>query len=192
MASLPRPYAVIRRVVGIPGQVLSVAGEVIEGDAEQEESDDEEEEDTEDVTPGRSRKRGRVNPVEEEEGPEPPLFEPNPDILPTTPKTRHPPSSSSPIYPPSTARDFSSELDFSSPAREIDEDEDEERSEGMKQGLRKKPAVRKRKRVKLDGERERTRHYEVVGVVRKKVVFALRWVRSSYGIRQQFCCYIPH
>lgn len=104
------------------------------------------------------------------------------------------PSSSSAFYPSSAVKDYSSELDFSSPPPEAESDEDvnagganpprrnqgdeadeEDRVDwGDGAEVAKRPvAVRKRRR-KAEKEKRRTRRYEVVGVVRKKVVFALR------------------
>jgi len=165
-------------VIGTPGQPL--AGEAVEGDAEEEESATEEAEDeVHQMTPAKKR---RVNEEkDEEEEVEPPLFAPDPDIFLTTPRhrTRHPQSSSSPMYPPSLIRDYSSDLDMSSPGREWDNDGfekrfDEEEVDDEDEVRKPVKVVKKRKREKQEGDRERTRHYEVVGVVRKKVVFALR------------------
>lgn len=181
IASLVRPYAVIRRVVGVPGQELG--GEAVEGDAEEEESGEEDEDEREDNTPAKNRARNKDDEDEEDESP---LFAPTPALLPIRPNHRRSPNSSSPIYPPSAVRDYSSELDMASPARERDNDDvgfkrswddedDDEDDEGERKKLKVEGLVR-RKKVKKEGERERTRHYEVIGLVRKKVVFALRWV----------------
>lgn len=163
ITSLPKPFAVIRRVVGTSRTTLG--GDAIEGDAE------EEEEESSGEGEERTAKKRKVDDDSDEE---PPLFAPNPDDLPLTPRGRQPPSSSSPIYPPSAMRDYSSELDMSSPARDIDDSEDDGAEDEEKVAVEAKRKAAKRKRERKEGERERTRHYEVVGVVRKKVVFALR------------------
>lgn len=115
---------------------------------------------------GKGKEKGKVD-EDEEEGP---LF---PDILQTPPKKSIDPSSSpSTIYPSSAIKDYSSELDFSSPPmsesskRDLESSEDDDEEEEEKE--------RKRKKAKRSGKKERTRRYEVVGIVRKKVVFALR------------------
>ena len=179
IASLPKPYAVIRRVIGSPGQILS--GKAVEGDADEEESQlgDEDEYD-EEVCP-QGTKGFRDNHEEEvDEEDERPLFPSN--VIPTTPISRHQPCSSSPIYLPSARRDYSSELDRSSPVRGCDTDvfgskrsrDDDDDDEGEGRLVKKKRLGRRLNGERKDEERERTRHYEVVGVVRKKVVFALR------------------
>lgn len=143
----------------------------IEGDAEEEESEAEAEVDEDVPLSKRIRskfsKRKAEHEDENEDEDEPPLFEPDPNIFPSTPGKRHAPHSSSPILPPSSMKDYSSELGFSSPVR----DEDEEAEDEEERGERGEVVKKRRKR---DGEKERTRHYEVVAVVRKKVVFALR------------------
>lgn len=81
--------------------------------------------------------------------------------------------SSSPVGPPSLARDYSSDL--SSPVRPGAGDEQDT---PVRAGKRKRPE-RELARTKRGNRREkvpRTREYEVVGLIRKKVVFALRWV----------------
>jgi hypothetical protein len=172
ITNLAKPYAVIRRAVALVTATGEggVDGEV-EGDAE------EEEEIEEDVrTPAKVKGKGKGKAEEEEEEEEePPLF---PEFQ--TPKRRdemNPSSSPSTVYPSSVGRGrgygYSSELDFSSPpipdssptangGEEESEDEEEEE--------------RRRKRAKKNNsnKKERTRRYEVVGIVRKKVVFALR------------------
>ncbi|WWC63499.1 uncharacterized protein I303_106102 [Kwoniella dejecticola CBS 10117] len=103
---------------------------------------------------------------------------------------------------PLTPMDYSSELDMSSPARSVDdfdktedEDEDEEEEEDGKRpskrskngnkirpmGMSRKERRQKEKKLRLragekekEKERDRVRSYAVVGIVKKKLVFALR------------------
>ena len=171
MASLAKPYAVIQRA----------AGDAV--DAEVDEEDEEEEEDEKEDGPSTRQLYGHTNGKrlqEEVDADEPPLFDPEPNVFGTP--TRHPPTSSSPILPPSSAPDYSSELDLSSPARfNVDDfgmkrdhgDVTDEENELFETEHRAKRARRKDRREE-DGGRKRTRRYEVVGVVRKKVVFGLR------------------
>jgi hypothetical protein len=185
MATLAKPYAVIRRALAT---VEGIEGEV-EGDAE-------EEDDLEDevpsaisskgkkVTPSRnSRGKGKGKDDEEGEEGEEPLFpsEPEYDPFQTPAKSRngkhangHASSSPSTIYPSSAMKDYSSELGFSSPPmsdtsskRRLDDDEDDGEDEEQEERRRKK--AKKGSKMK-----ERTRRYEVVGIVKKKVVFSLR------------------
>lgn len=144
-----------------------ISGEV-EGDADEE--DDIEEDDTRNRTPkGKGKAISKAGPDEEEEE-EGPLFPPDPDgpLFQTPVKGNgHASSSPSTIYPWSAIKDYSSELDFSSPPMS-DHAEEEEIGDTRKRkanGKRVDPA-----------KKQRTRRYEVVGVVRKKVVFALRCV----------------
>ena len=167
-------------MIGSPGQILS--GKAIEGDADEEESQlgDEDGYEEEDQLLGKKRFRDdHVDEMDEDE--EPPLFPSG--TAPTTPIPRHQTSSSSPIYPPSAMRDYSSELDKSSPVREWDTDEfgfkrscdgEDPVQGGEGRRAKKTRLVRRENGERKDEKRERTRHYEVVGVVRKKVVFALR------------------
>jgi len=163
MANLAKPYAVIRRALALAPE--GAAGEV-EGDAEDEEDleDDLLAMDARPTLKGKGKGKGKAEEDEEED----PLF---PDILQTPPKKSIDPSSSpSSIYPSSAIKDYSSELDFSSPPmsdtskRDLESSDDEEEEE----------KERRRKKAKRSGKKERTRRYEVVGIVRKKVVFALR------------------
>jgi len=168
MANLAKPYAVIRRALALVPE--GTAGEV-EGDAEDEEGleDDLLAMDARPTLNGRNHEKGKGKGKAEEDEDEAPLF---PDVLQTPPKKLNDPSSSpSSIYPSSAMKDYSSELDFSSPPmsdtskrdlQSSDDEEDEEEEE------------RRRKKAKRSGKKERTRRYEVVGIVRKKVVFALR------------------
>jgi hypothetical protein len=167
MANLAKPYAVIRRALALVPE--GAAGEV-EGDAEDEEDleDDLLAMDARPSLKGKNKDKGKGKEQAEEEEEEAPLF---PDILQTPPKKSNDPSSSpSSIFPSSAIKDYSSELDFSSPPMsdtskrdlESSDDEEEEEEEG------------RRKKAKRSGKKERTRRYEVVGIVRKKVVFALR------------------
>lgn len=156
-------------------------GIAVQGDVVDEESSDEEyEEDEEDEE-------------DEEEGP---LFETDQNVETTPTKDRQAPRSSSPSYPPSTPKDYSSDIEMSSPAgsqmdgfgfpkrgRAQDEDEDEdedeedidiERRKRRKLEEAKAKEKRERREKRREGRKERTRHYAVVGIVRKKVVFALR------------------
>jgi DNA mismatch repair ATPase MutL len=164
MANLAKPYAVIRRALALAPE--GAAGEV-EGDAEDEE-DLEDDLLAMDARPLKSKSQDKGKGKAEEEEDEAPLF---PDILQTPPKKSIDPSSSpSSIYPSSAIKDYSSELDFSSPPmsdtskRDLESSDDEEEEEEEK----------RRKKAKRSGKKERTRRYEVVGIVRKKVVFALR------------------
>lgn len=168
MANLAKPYAVIRRALALVPE--GAAGEV-EGDAEDEE-DLEDDLLAMDARPLKSKSqdkgKGKEKAEEDENEDEAPLF---PDILQTPPKKSNDPSSSpSSIYPSSAIKDYSSELDFSSPPmsdtsrRDLESSDDEEEEE----------EERRRKKAKRSGKKERTRRYEVVGIVRKKVVFALR------------------
>lgn len=103
------------------------------------------------------------------------------------------PASSSPFLPPSSIPDFSSELDFSSPppssppvSSQLDGQDDEDEEEGSREEMRaskqREREKERAKRQKIEQKRaarkaqrpERTRTYEVVGLVRRKVVFALR------------------
>jgi hypothetical protein len=185
IATLPKPYAVIRRA-----EAPTAAG-TLEGDAEDEESDadHEEEERTPKRGPGRRASAAQLSPLaqkrqldELEEEDEPPLF---PEQV--TPR-RAPPSlpPSSPLsFHPSSAHDYSSDLDSSPVARfgtlppsEFDEEEAEEERERRREEARAAREREERHRARRRAARpERTRHYEVVGVVRKKIVFALRWVQ---------------
>jgi DNA mismatch repair ATPase MutL len=190
--NLPKPFAVIRKVVGLRGSDIAEHGahDDQEGEAEDDDEDeDEEDEDEEEMndTPKRAKmedRKGKGKQKEEDEE-EPPLFAPNPDILPTTPQR-----SSSPFYPSSAMGDYSSELDMSSPVRGMggeDEEDDEEAVEEQKrqneEARKRTEAKRKRKERKAQEGKGRIRHYEVVGVVRKKVVFALRWVHCAHSAR---------
>lgn len=206
IATLAKPYAVIRRAVASAGQTL-------EGDAEEEESDADNEE--EERTPKRTAANGQAgasgsrpadpasSPLasatrrlaggkggdESEEEEDGPLF---PEAQ-QTPPARSMALSSSPFLPPSSARDYSSDLDSSpvrgnldldsSPPRGLGDDDGEEEEREREREERK----RRREEERAEREREerhrarrraarpeRTRHYEVVGVVRKKIVFALR------------------
>jgi hypothetical protein len=166
MANLAKPYAVIRRALALVPE--GAAGEV-EGDAEDEE-DLEDDLLAMDARPlkSKSQVKGKGKEKAEEDEDEAPLF---PDVLQTPRKRSNDPSSSpSSIFPSSAIKDYSSELDFSSPPmsdtskRDLGSSDDEEEEE----------EERRRKRAKRSGKKERTRRYEVVGIVRKKVVFALR------------------
>ena len=178
---MQKPYAVIRKAIAPVDGPLD--GTTLEGDAS-----DEEDLDMEDLAPAKKRKPGQTptKPKEAEEDDEEedgPLFAPDPGVFQTTPKSKTQALSSSPYVPSSAPRDYSSELDPSSPARwEGDDDEDEEDEEREQEQARQAELKRRRERAKQKREAEngaRTRHYEVVGVVWKKVVFALRYVLSS-------------
>ena len=187
ISTLQKPYAVIRRVYGDPKS--NSANGVNRGEDEADEGDEgldfDSDEEAEDVTPNKKARPGKARPSgteDEEEEDDGPLFEPEMDTTPMN-KSGAMASSSSPIYPPSTAKDYSSELDFSSPARwdlestaDRDEEEKEEAEDRRKSALEMKQKEERRKEKRKWGRErpERTRHYEVVGVVRKKVVFALR------------------
>lgn len=172
MATLPRPYAVIRRAISTEAN--------IEGDAADEESDAEREAEHEALTssPIAPKKLKLSSTAAEEEEDEPPLF---PEMA--TPKRGPrdlPPSS--PPAPSSQGPEYSSDL--SSPMRGMDawgfprEEEDEE-DEEARQEREEERRERERKRRRANRPpRERARHYEVVAVVRKKIVFSLRWVSA--------------
>lgn len=200
-SNLQKPYAVIRRVVGSPVNVNGSSGTAIEGDADEEEDADEDEAASEEVrvrTPlRRSKTQGGRPPIDgdDDDADEPPLFPPG---SPQTPAVAgrlihaQVPASSSPFLPPSSIKDYSSELDFSSPAQRFgskrdrsdneDEDEDEDEDDKEDEDEEEEDEETKRKRLKVERKKaerramkpERTRYYEVVGVVRKKAVFALR------------------
>lgn len=181
MATLSKPYAVIRRALAlVPAE--GATGEV-EGDAEEEDDLEDDLLAIDRQTPNRpstnAKEKGKGKEKEkekaEEEEDEGPLF---PDITPPQTPQRgngHPSSSPSSIYPSSAMKDYSSELDFSSPPvsdtskRDREEESDSEDEEEEE---------RRRKKAKKSGKKERTRRYEVVGIVRKKVVFALRYVMA--------------
>ncbi|WVO14481.1 hypothetical protein L204_102116 [Cryptococcus depauperatus] len=167
-ANLQKPYAVIRRVVGDPepdNETHERKGIAVEGSFnEEEESEDEDEEP---LFPVSDRETAFVK----DQG--------------ATPR------SSSPFHPPSTPRDYSSDIEMSSPVlgrvgslgfskrgreEEIDEETREEEEQiGKRKKMEEIKQRQKRTVKKLNGEeKERTRHYAVVGIVRKKVVFALR------------------
>ena len=202
VASLPKPLAVIRRAEAT-GEVVQAEEQAdgtpgrprghIEGDASEEEEDEDEydeaheREDNEEAGPSRPTRHY------------------------TTPSRPSHAGGSSPILPPSAIRDYSSDLDYSSPYRaEMDglgfdgpsqqtpigkeggDESDEDDVAREADELRKRRAAReelaaqarKRKKRRVDrGEKERTRFYEVVGVVRKKVVFSLRSVAIGTGRR---------
>lgn len=169
MATLPRPYAVIRRAVSTEAN--------IEGDAADEESDAEREAEHEALTssPIAPKKLKLSSTAAEEEEDEPPLF---PEMV--TPKRGPrdlPPSS--PPAPSSQGPEYSSDL--SSPMRGMDawgfprQEEDEDDDEEARQEREEERRERERKRRRANRPpRERARHYEVVAVVRKKIVFSLR------------------
>ncbi|OCF75818.1 hypothetical protein I204_03113 [Kwoniella mangroviensis CBS 8886] len=171
--NLQKPYAVIRKVIGKSNSVEGTTK--LEGNASNEESNEED------------------SSSEEEEN----LFEK--DDEPSTPlrsKGKGVDYSSSPVYAPLTPIDYSSdlEMDPSSPARsewdqiEHDDQEDEEQSQqrpnkrartkvnGNGGGKISKVERRKKEKQKKmeSGEKDRTRNYQVIGIVKKKVVFALR------------------
>lgn len=184
IATLPKPYAVIRRVVASSSTGAGASGAAIEGDAADEESDEERE-----ARQKETPKRAKRDDGEEED--DPPLFE---DAFTTPSKAPIGLPSSSPFAPSSAPRDYSSDLSSPVNARDAwgfpvtpgDEEDDEEEEEEEE-----RRAERRRKRRRET--KERTRHYEVVGVVRKKVVFALRWVRGMVCADVQAgaagCCY---
>jgi hypothetical protein len=177
------------------------SGTAIEGDADEEEDAEEDEAASGEVrvrTPLRpSKTLGGRPPIDDDDDDvdEPPLFPPG---SPQTPAVAgrlihaQVPASSSPFLPPSSIRDYSSELDFSSPAQRFgskrdrsdneDEDEDEDEDDKEDEDEEEEDEETKRKRLKVERKKaerramkpERTRYYEVVGVVRKKAVFALR------------------
>ena len=191
-ANLQKPYAVIRKAMGQSG---GAAGTTLEGDASDEEIDVEGIDDKENgATSAKKRRQGgstekkrqnesavKASVPDDEEEDDPPLFAADPDIFPSTPMVERPPASSSPFYPASAPRDYSSELDpASSPARWEAEDDNEEDGDEQERAHsarileeEKRRRVQAREKRKRD-ERERTRSYEVVGIVRKKVVFHLR------------------
>ncbi|BEJ10730.1 hypothetical protein CspHIS471_0101520 [Cutaneotrichosporon sp. HIS471] len=176
IAKLPKPYAVIRRAE-------DPAGGALEGDAEDEESDADNEEERSPKRPAGGREilspLAKKRRIDEDDDDEPPLFPeqntPQRPILPLPP--------SSPIsFHPSSAHDYSSDLASSPvvgfgilPPSEFDEDEAEEERERRREEERAAREKEERHRARRRAARpERVRHYEVVGVVRKKIVFALR------------------
>lgn len=198
ISSLAKPYAVIRRALT---QNRNVDG-AVEGDAE-EEDDLEDDLDVESKkTPTRLKENGKgkgkgkaSRDEDEEEEEEGPLFPVDPDgpLFQTPTKGDSNPSSSpSTVYPSSAMKDYSSELDFSSPpiseasSRGRKRDNDDEGDEDDQDGSPEMVKRRKHSKKGLDpNKKQRTRRYEVVGVVRKKIVFALRYVLrlSSLGGR---------
>ncbi|WWD02195.1 hypothetical protein V865_000233 [Kwoniella europaea PYCC6329] len=168
--NLQKPYAVIRKVIGTSNSVEGTTK--LEGNASNEESNEED------------------SSSEEEEEEEENLFGQD---EPTTPlKLKSMDYSSSPVYAPLTPMDYSSdlEMDPSSPARsewdqsEHDDQEDEDQERPNKRaktkvnGGGKISTVERRKKEKQkkleSGEKDRTRSYQVIGIVKRKVVFALR------------------
>lgn len=204
IATLAKPYAIIRRALV---QNKNVDG-AVEGDAEEEDDLEDDSESVAKKTPGRptptsaTNGKGKVKgkgkgravddddqDEEEEEGPLFPL-DPEGPLFQTPTKNnhgRHPSSSPSTIYPSSAIKDYSSELDFSSPPiseassrghkRGLgDQDDENGEDDGDEDGS---PEVAKKRKSTRNGDptkKQRTRRYEVVGVVRKKIVFALRYV----------------
>lgn len=185
IASLPKPLAVIRRAVAPAVEGIEGA---VQGDAEEEEELDDMK--TTEKTPSRpstvkgdiATKRQKKDDDDDDDDEEP-LFPPHPEAGPSTPQNsrhRHASSSPFPLLPPSSLKDYSSELDFSSPPPSLgkrargdsdeneDDDEEDEAERMEREKMERRRAERKAQRP------ERTRVYEVVAVVRKKVVFALR------------------
>ena len=77
---------------------------------------------------------------------------------------------------PATGRD-NNKYRFNQRSNDCDDEEEDGGSGDERDRLQRniQIPIKKRKNPKVkEGQRERTRHYEVVGVVRKKVVFALR------------------
>lgn len=192
IANLQKPLAVIRRVLGkrkAGDNGTTDQGEGIE-DADEDISDEDEGgtagADGSASRDARSKRRKSSNGNEtDDEEAEDPLFPPS--SPPRTPAhSQYIPVSSSPFLPPSSTRDYSSELDPSSPIRGRggNNDDDEEEEEDIfadekalaareKENRRQEKIEQKRLERRL-ARPERTRSYEVVAVVRKKVVFALR------------------
>ncbi|WVW85417.1 hypothetical protein I302_107455 [Kwoniella bestiolae CBS 10118] len=177
--NLQKPLAVIRKAIGPninddQGNTTKLEGDAMNEEEEAESSEEEEEE----------------NLFEQDE-PSTPLRNGN-----EKGKGKGMEYSSSPVYPPLTPIDYSSDLEMaSSPARSEwdltqDEDDDEgrpskrskmDKSIGTKgSGLGRSKDSKAERRVKEkqkrleQGEKERTRRYQVIGIVRRKVVFALR------------------
>jgi hypothetical protein len=186
MATLPKPYAVIRKAQA-PGTSGSNQGDahVLEGDAADEESDEEREKEEEEDAAAAQGSAKKRRAEEDEDGP---LF-PDVQVTPVKNKKRRPSDLlSSPWSEPPTPRDYSSDL--SSPPGDFwgtsefggddddEEDEDEgrakEREEREKARERERRRKERRERRRAEAQAGRTRYYEVVAVVRKKVVFALR------------------
>jgi hypothetical protein len=184
IVNLPRPLAVIRRAATDRGD-----DDDLLGDGGEEESSEEEDNNgqaaagpsNQFLTPARP---AHLRPADSSPpGPSPTPSRPTasssalpphlqpPASSPTGPRAGTSFFSSSPVGPPSQTRDYSSDL--SSPVRPSTT-----------------PSRIKRKRVDDGGRtskrRERTdkvprtRHYEVIGVVRKKVVFGLRLVMLMF------------
>lgn len=219
-STLPKPYAVIRRAI-----VEDDKGDgVVEGDAEAEDDDEHdttaEADENGEVSAGDGRATKRRKSDGNGRSPEGQarpssfsgtLFEPDLESAlfqtPAKPsrqmenRRRDERSGSSPtsssFQPSSAIKDYSSELDFSSPPAYDLEEEDEDGG-GYTEAKRPQDvdnadedgddkidwgdspsaalagnAIRRAKKRK-DKVSKRTRRYEVVGIVRKKVVFALR------------------
>jgi hypothetical protein len=186
MSNLPKPYAVIRKAAA----PSTSEGHILEGDAAEEESDEEREEEEREQREqlGSAKKRKRGGAEGEEEEADGPLF---PEEL--TPKGKGKDNGSrvqiqstpaSSVLASSPPRDYSSDLssppawDFAPEEKEVDEDEEDEEAEKAREKERIKEREREQRRRERRERRRpeapRTRYYEVVGVVRKKVVFALR------------------
>jgi hypothetical protein len=190
---------VIRRAIAVLAEVDGANG-VVEGDAEEEEEIEDEDEQGPDMGAEKPPHRGNGKKTETQD--------PNENAASTSdlystihtplPKRRRQASSSPfPFNQSSSVKDYSSELDMSSPpdtmgrwsrpddgdAEEDDDDEDDEDDEagagpGRGGGKRRREnedyQVGAEGRNKRKARPERTRIYEVVAVVRRKVVFALR------------------
>lgn len=165
VSTLPKPYAVIRRVRG-------EGSTTVDGDAADEESDAEREAEVgEDERTPKKAKHG-----DEEDEDEPPLFPEQTSPLATKQPQLYPPSSPFPSSMPSSAHDYSSDLEMSSPPRQPESDDEDDQARRREREREAQEKARKaERRARRRAERpERTRHYEVVGIVRKKLVFALR------------------
>ncbi|RXK42344.1 hypothetical protein M231_00334 [Tremella mesenterica] len=203
IVSLPKPLAVIRKshapiATTHKADVHSDRNTrgVLEGDVSEEDQEEEEHDplQTMDTRAGPSKpSKVKKTTEESEEEDEEPLF---PMTKPFRTPSRlgkshgHTPSikSSSPVYPPSSIQDYSSDLDPTSPYRQdecdrqmttLHDNEDEMESPSVLRREREKrkreeEEKKRRKKRKLEHDKERTRYYEVVGLVRKKVVFSLR------------------
>ncbi|WVF67502.1 hypothetical protein IAT40_002258 [Kwoniella sp. CBS 6097] len=200
--TLQKPYAVIRRVVtsasayldGVDGSAVALEGDAAEEDREDDDDDEEESEKSEEeeeeegrlfepnpdadllpTTPRKHKRRRLTTDTESDRGTSMAMAMSIPSSSPMSMAT------------PRTPLDYSSELDMSSPARsdfddlpsDTDEDENDEGARQKKKSRLNSKATTAKKGVKsksapAQADTSRTRHYEVVGVVRKKVVFALR------------------
>lgn len=187
IATLAKPYAVIRKVITNKTDSIIRAGSATSpliGKApialESEEDEDDEDDGTEGANDGNllvtpTRPNAQAGPSHGG-GPTPKSAIPS-RLLPLASSPTAHLTSSSPPGPPSQARDYSSDLDLS-PVKASASKGKRKWTHALDEIEDDTPRARRVKSRKDDGRKERTRAYEVVGVVRKKVVFSLRWVIS--------------